>query len=207
MRGGTLTLTLLGLAACGGGTPPGDGPEPETAPLPTAGVAGRPVTVYPLTLIAAEEALGWREVMPPRREALQKADSVLAAFLSQRAPEVTWVFPAELRRLAGQAPGLLADPDQMGTAVLRAPGARVVPDPLRAQMRQLTGTAGDRFALVPASLVYVRVPDGAARAELTLVLADVRTGRVGWRTVAKGEGDDPWDSLWNALKPLVPGLP
>ncbi len=48
---------------------------------------------------------------------------------------------------------------------------------------------------------------GRGRAELMLVLVDVRTGRVGWRTVARGEGDDPWAALWAGLKPLVPGIP
>jgi len=44
-------------------------------------------------------------------------------------------------------------------------------------------------------------------AELTIVLADVRTGRVGFRTVARGEGDDPWTALTRAVKNLTPGLP
>ncbi len=28
-----------------------------------------------------------------------------------------------------------------------------------------------------------------------------------WRTVAQGEGDDPWSALWDALQTLVPDLP
>jgi len=28
-----------------------------------------------------------------------------------------------------------------------------------------------------------------------VVLVDVRTGRVGFRTIARGDGDDPWSAL------------
>ena len=35
----------------------------------------------------------------------------------------------------------------------------------------------------------------------------VRIGRVGWRTIARGEGDDPWTALTRAVKALTPGLP
>jgi len=51
------------------------------------------------------------------------------------------------------------------------------------------------------------LPHAVATAELTVVLADVRTGRVGFRTVARGEGDDPWTALTRAVKSLTPGLP
>jgi hypothetical protein len=48
---------------------------------------------------------------------------------------------------------------------------------------------------------------GVARAELSIVLVDARLGRVGWRTVARGEGNDPWTALTRAVKALTPGLP
>jgi hypothetical protein len=44
-------------------------------------------------------------------------------------------------------------------------------------------------------------------AELSIVLIDTRVGKVGWRTVARGEGDDPWTALTRAVKSLSPGLP
>ena len=47
----------------------------------------------------------------------------------------------------------------------------------------------------------------AGAAELSIVLVDVRTGQVSWRTVARGEGDDPWTALACAVKCLTPGLP
>jgi hypothetical protein len=184
-------LTLLGVVAAWGcsSTQETEEPvEPVTAPLPTAGLAGEPVTVYPLTLIVAEPRLQWDSLIRPRDEALQHADSLIELFLEERAPEADWVMPAELRRMARQAPGMLADPEQMGTALLRADGLTKIPDPLRSQMR-----AADSA--------------GVARAELTMVVAEVRSGTVEWRTVARGEGEDPWAALWDALTSLVPGLP
>ena len=95
---------LLGLNACGGGRL-NTAAEPETAPLPTAGIAGQEVAVYPLTLVVSEETLGWSELLQPRRDALDHADSLIGAFLTERAPEVVWVLPEALRRAAGRAPG------------------------------------------------------------------------------------------------------
>ena len=46
-----------------------------------------------------------------------------------------------------------------------------------------------------------------ATAELTIVMVDVRTGRLGFRTTARGDGDDPWSALTGAVKSLTPGLP
>jgi len=142
---------------------------------------------------------------------------------------VTWVLPDELRRVARRAPGIAPSPDQMGTAILfhqSKQDPEMVPDPLRGQLRTLAAlVGGGRYALVPAGLTFrrtggrvdgrsdsqrptARPPDRqAATAELTVVLADVRTGRVGFRTVARGEGDDPWTALTRAVKSLTPGLP
>ncbi len=212
-------------AGCGskqaGGEPPAPAP---TAPLPTAGLAGQQVILFPLTLVAAEDSLHWESSLADRRATLARSDSILATLLKARTPEVSWVLPDELRRAARRAAGVAADPDQIGSAILRADNITVVPDPLRSQLRTLAaiaGGGGGRYALVPAALVYRRVggarsePVGsravparpAGRAELSLVLVDVRTGKVSWRTVAWGEGEDPWGTLTRAVKSLTPGLP
>jgi len=61
---------LLGLAAAVGCSSKGDpeeSVEPEseteyvTAPLPTGGIASQSVTLYPNTLVAAEQKLDWEE--------------------------------------------------------------------------------------------------------------------------------------------------
>ena len=198
------------LVACGGKKadhPPAPLP---TAPLPTAGLAGQKVSVLPLTLAAAEDTLHWDALIADRRATLDRSDSIIATLLVAREPEVTWVGPAELRRVARRAAGIAPEPDQMGTSFLRAETLIDVPDPLRYQLRTLVALAGGRFALVPAGLVYRHAPGspaGVATAELSIVLIDARVGKVGWRTVARGEGLDPWTALTRAVKSLTPGLP
>ena len=208
-------MVASAVAAACGHTSQTPTPEP-TAPLPTAGVAAQQVGITPLTLIVAEDSLHWQALLGERRAALARGDSVIGTLLKTRAPEVTWLFPDELRRAARRAPGIAPDPDQMGTALLLRGGGReeMVRDPLRSELRTLAalvGAGGGRFMLVPAGLVFRRTGGPPARpsgtAELTVVMVDVRTGRVGFRTVARGEGDDPWTALTRAVKSLTPGLP
>jgi len=201
---------LLFALACGGKKTEHPPVPVPTAPLPTAGISGQHVSVWPLTLVAAEDTLHWDSLIADRRATLDRSDSIIGSLLTARSPEVTWVLPAELRRAARRAAGIAAEPDQMGTSFLRAEALIDVPDPLRYQMRTLVGIAGGRFALVPAGLVYRHAPGspaGVATAELSIVLIDTRIGKVGWRTVARGEGLDPWTALTRAVKSLTPGLP
>ena len=208
-------LILLASLSCGGKKSDHQPKPAPTAPLPTAGLAGQRVAVTPLALVAAEEALRWDSLIGNRRTTLDKSDSIIATLLGARAPEVTWVGPAELRHIARRAPGIAADPDQMGTPFLRASNIIDIPDPLRSQLRTLMGLAGGRYVLVPAGLVFRVASPGAAprgspaaaSAELSVVLIDSRVGKVGWRTIAHGEGDDPWIALTRAVKSLTPGLP
>ncbi len=207
------------VAGCG--AKPMASPEPApapTAPLPTAGLASSRVPILPFTLVVAEDSLGWEQVLGDRKTVIAAADSVLGGLLKVRAPEVSWVLPDEVRRQARRSPTFGSNPDQMATALLRSERLVDVPDPLRSELRTLVALAGARYALVPAALVYLRAtPDSSgpasgpaaavARAELSIVLVDARLGRVGWRTVARGEGNDPWTALTRAVKALTPGLP
>jgi len=169
------------------------------------------VALMPLALVAAEEALRWDTLIGDRRTTLDKSDSIIATLLGARASEVTWVGPPELRHIARRAPGIAPDPDQMGTPFLRASNLIEVPDPLRYQLRTLMGLVGGRYVFVPAGLVFRRTvgrSDGrTATAELSVVLIDSRVGKIGWRTIARGEGADPWTALTRAVKSLTPGLP
>ena len=204
-----MTRQLAGLCgaivALGCGAPRTVDTAAPALPLPVSAMAGVEVVVYPLTMILGEADLAWDDVLSPRDSALGIADSLLAAALTERTPEVMWILPAELRRIARRAPGILVDPDRVATAALRHNLAKI-PDPLRSQMRSLTGAAGDRLSLVPASLLFYREPDGTGRAELTMVLADVRLGDIWWRSVVTGNGSDPWTALREALETLAPVL-
>jgi hypothetical protein len=206
-------LVLLALLSCGGKKKTDQQPTPEqlppTAPLPTAGLAGQRVALTPLALVGADDTLRLDSmVINNRRATLNKSDSIIEMLLIARAPEVTWVGPAELRRTARRAPGVATDPDQLGTAFLRADKLIDVPDPLRYQLRTLVGLVGGRYAMIPAGLVFRRRPGRTdVTAELSIVMVDTRVGRVGWRTVARADGDDPWAALTKAIKGLSPGLP
>lgn len=192
---------------------------PPATPLPVTGLSGQQVILLPLTLVAAEDSLHWESALGDRHASLARADSVMGALLVARAPEISWVLPDEVRRAAHRAPGLATDPDHLGTAVLRVQKLTVVPDPLRGQVRTLAalaGGGGGRHVLIPVALIYRRphavvgappVARTGGMAELALVLADIRTGRIEWRTVTTGEGDDPWITLTRAVKRVTPGLP
>lgn len=212
VRGAWYLTVLAVVTACGGKSASSQTPTPApTAPLPTAGIAGARVPVLPLTLIAAEDSLGWQATLGNRTVALAAADSIIGSLIKARSPEVNWVLPDELRREARRSPSIATNPDQMGTALLRAERMEMMPDPLRSEMRTLVALADARYALVPAALIYRRMAgstDGRmATAELTMVLVDGRLGRIGWRTIARGDGEDPWTALTRAVKALTPGLP
>ena len=154
--------------ACGGKRPV-QGPAPA-APLPTGGLAGQQVSVLPLTLVAAEEELHWDTSLADRRAALARADSVIEALLRARAPEVNWLFPDDLRRAARRAPSVAHNPDQMGTAMLRAENISVVPDPLRSELRTLVLEEAAGTALQQL-LVQGRDPEAAVRVVARAVAA------------------------------------
>ncbi|HEX9393023.1 MAG TPA: hypothetical protein VF923_00130 [Gemmatimonadales bacterium] len=201
-----LVATAAILAACG--KKPSGPPTPApTAPFPAGGLAGQRVSLVPISLVAADEAVGWDSLLTDHRATLLRADSVIAALLPARTPEVNWVLPDELRREARRAPGIATDPDQLGTAVLRAENMREVLDPLRAQLRTLGALGGGRYVVAPAAIVFRPAGPGLGTAELSIVLVDVRLGKIDWRTVARGEGRDPWTALARAVKALTPGLP
>lgn len=208
-----LFVAVLNTATACGSRPPADQqpiPEP-TRPLPLAGLASVKVPVLPLTLLAVDDSLGWAARFADLRAALTTADSIVGALLKNRAPEVTWVLPEQLRRQARRSPTFATNPDQMGTALLREQRLVSVPDPLRSELRALVAIADARYALVPAQLVYKRASGataaGMGTAELTIVIVDARLGEVGFRTVARGDGTDPWTALTRAVKALTPGLP
>lgn len=179
-------------------------------PVPTEGLVGQQVALVPLSLIATDPAFQSDTLFDryrDRRAALLWADSIIGEAFVGRAPEVKWVLPPTLRKLARRAPGIVDDPDQMGQALLRAPKLKDVPDPLRASLRNLMAVAGGRVAMVPAALGFSREGDGRVRAELSLVAADTRSGKVVWRSLALGSGATPDAALTAALDAVLPLTP
>lgn len=204
-------LALLSFSCAAGAPQPAPTSRPApgkpAASVPTEALVGQNVALLPITLVVADPALQSDTIYAPyrdRRTTLLWADSLIGEAFVGRAPEVRWVPPAELRKLARRSPGIVSDPDQMGQAMLRSPKVHEVPDPLRASLRNLMAVAGGRMVLVPASLGFGREADGRLRADLSLVIADTRTGKVLWRTQAAGSGANPREALDAALAAVLP---
>jgi hypothetical protein len=200
---GVAALLALG---CSGASPIAE-LTPRDLPLPTLGLSGQEVTIFPITLVAVSDSLDWESQLRPRQDALRQADSIINMMLEERSPEVIWVGPEALRAAHRQAPSMIADPDRLGTAILRSTSIDRLGDPLVSQVRGLVGVAGSRYALIPASLFFFAGDEAEGKAELTMAMVDARTGAVTWRNIASGQGDDPWQALTRALKTLNPSIP
>jgi hypothetical protein len=204
-----LSLPCVGLAllACRLHAQNDTKPLAPVPPIPTASLTGQTIAVLPITLVAADPVLESSPGYEPykvRRAALLRTDSLLGEGLEARGPEVHWVLPPEVRKVARRSAGFVDDPDQMGQAVLRSPKMEKIPDPLRSSLRSLVAVVGGRLALVPASLGFGPEPNGQVRADLTLVLADVRSGKITWRSVAYGRGGSPDQALNAAIASVLP---
>lgn len=202
-----LLLLALAVSACGGKKPSTSATperkEEPVLPFATVAFAGQQVAVVPLTLVVADDVTGRDPLLVNRAASLAWADSTILAALNGRGPEVKWVGPVELRKIARRSPTVAPDPDRMGQAMLRT-RFEDVPEPLRTMLRQLVALVGGRFAMVPAALAFSRDPDGKTRAELALTLADTRTGKVIWRTLAWGTADSAERALTVALETVLP---
>ncbi len=164
--------------------------------------------MLPLTLTVADPVLARDSALAAqlrdRRAVLRWADSVIADGLQARAPEVIWVLPPKLRQIARRNPGMVPEPDQMGQAILRSPKLKRVPDPLRSGLRNLTSFTGGRYAMVPAALAFARDTSGAVRIDLSLALADSRTGAVAWSALTWGTGSTLDEALNAAVAAVLP---
>lgn len=202
-------FAVLLLSACGGSaSQTGSGREPkpevEARSLYTTPLSGQTISVLPLTMVVVSDSLRREDLLSTRERTLPWVDSLLAQTLENRAPEVKWVLPPELRRIARRAPGIAPDPDRMGQAIMRAPKLEILPDPLRAYARDLVALAGGRMVLIPAMVAFDQPDPGTVRARLAIVLADVRTAKVIWRTLAPGTGSTPATALEAALGTVLP---
>lgn len=204
-RHAPFAAAILAIAACGGSTPPAG--EVRTEPLMTAALAGASVIVLPVTMVIVESGLALPAGVANGAALVVWADSLVAEAVTMRAPEVRWVLPAELRRVARRSPGVAADPDQMGQAILRQPSLNTVPDPLRSHLRTLMALAGGgRHAFVPAAVLLESDLSGGLRARIIAVLADGRSGAILWRTESRSDGPDPSTALRRALATIFPLL-
>lgn len=202
---------LVGLILATGckGSSSGQNPAPEkpevpARPLVVAPLAGQKIAVLPLTMLISDPGLGTEPELIDRATALRWADSAFGLALTNRAPDVSWVLPPELRRISHRAPSMNLDPDKMGQSVMAAPKITTLPDPLRTYVRSLVALAGGRLILIPAIYSFNRTPEGNVKAEVSVVMADVRSGQVVWRTLIPAVGPNPVAALDAAYRMMLP---
>ncbi len=172
--------------------------------LATEGLAGQMVPALPLTALTQDGQVADSALRGERRAMLDWADEQLGEALQMLGPEVNWVLPPELRRLARRSAGMSPDPDRMGQAVMRSSRLKTVPDPLRSSLRTLAALAGARFVFIPATLHFSVDAEGVTQADLNAVLADSRTGQVMWRAVTVGKGPDAALALRASVEAFLP---
>jgi hypothetical protein len=204
-----LTLGALLLATGCGGRGNAQDPVPEKPPVParalvTTPLAGQKISVLPLTMIITDEALSTDPTLVSRSASLHWADSLLGEALTRRVPDVSWVLPPELRRIAHRAPSMEIDPDRMGQSVMAAPKVNALPDPLRTYTRSLVALAGGRLILIPAVYNFSRTPEGTVKVEVSVVMADVRSGQVVFRSLIPATGESPAAALNAAYRVMLP---
>lgn len=180
--------------------------QKQSIGLLTASLAGQSVAVLPITMVVVQPGLPEGVVRPDPMARLRWADSLVGAALAERAPEVDWTLPDQLRRVARRNPGLVRDPDHMGQAVMRASSLKTVPDPLRSGLRSLSAVTGGRYVFIPAAVIVSPPPGGEAgvRVDIVAVLADTRTAQVVWRTTAPGVGATATEALLAATALMLP---
>jgi hypothetical protein len=199
-------LSVLSVPALGQQKPAK--PAVPAIPLAIAGLAGQGVAVLPLTMVVGDPRVPGTSGPKARAALIVWADSLLGDMLVERAPEVTWLLPPALRATARRAPGMLPSPDQMGQSVMRSPGIKDLPDPMRNYLRQLLAMSGGaRYALIPASLWLTAAKGDSLTVQLSAVLADGRLGRVVWRTLAVGSGETADAAYRAALGTILPPDP
>jgi hypothetical protein len=176
----SIFLTSLAGGSCARAQTTPKTPKPLPAPaLLLAPLAGQPIAVLPSTYVISD---GTVTGIPATRAAqLAWVDSVIGEALQTRGPEAKWLLPAELRRIARRAPGIVTDPDQLGQATMRFEGFKKVPDPLFANIRSLSALTNSRFMMIPAAIRFSQTANGV-RVEATLVLVDTRSGDIPWRS-------------------------
>lgn len=179
--------------------------QPKGPPAPAllvAPLAGLSVPVLPVGYLVADS--GTSPALPAGlRARLRWADSLIGEVLQGRGPEVSWLLPDELRRVARRAPGTVSDPDRMGQGMLRAEGFKRIPDPLFSQLRALAAMTNARQVMIPAAVRFTTVPQGV-RAEVVLVLGDARNGALLWRSTPSAVAATPAEALSAAMAKVLP---
>ena len=184
--------------------PKGDPLYKYTEVLVLGPIAGSTVAVIPLAQLIIDPAMQLDSALFDHRRALRWADSLVAEALLERGSEVNWILPAQLRKVAQRGLGLVPDPDQMGQSIHANQKIVDVPPALQNRLHSLASVVSARYALVPASLDFGPASTGGVNTMLYLVMTDIRTGRVVYRTQAPGTASSFASALRSAMATVLP---
>lgn len=205
-----LAPVFILLAACSTAATPAVAPLPaqeKPAPAPALSVAplaGQRIPLVPVSYLIVESPVD-SFLAADRTARLRWADTLIGDILVMRGPEVEWVLPPELRRVAQRAPATVTDPDRMGQSIMRSSSLDKVPDPLRGYLRGLTAMTNGRLVMIPAAIRFsADSATGGVRAEAVLVLADTRNGAVVWRSSPVGVATTAAAALEIAIAHILP---
>jgi len=169
------------VVACLGGcihrhAPP---PEPGTSQGTPPDLRGVPVMVFPVQRLAGVQG---------------DVDAEVAFGLRSRGPDIQWILPADLQDALDRSPSLHSRIRGLDIAAFGVGQVRRVGDPLYGELRRLASFVDGEVALVPLTVSMVTDTTGArASVALSATLIDVRSGRVLWFGVVKGDSRDPAD--------------
>src|SRR5438270_775663 len=136
----SLILTLVMLAACGGGatSSPTTNPAPQQHPLAALAASGAIVTPTYALRVAPE--LDWGTRIGATRDFLRSVDDSIGAALAERGLRTGWILPADLVTSYRRNPTYAPDPYALAEEPLKSPSFAAgtsLPEPLASQLRTM----------------------------------------------------------------------
>ena len=163
------------------------------------------VTVLPLTMVVSDPRVPG--TAGPKARA---GDSALGRLALHRCPDRARArgglgLPPALRRIDDPVRGCCRAPTRWARQCMRSSNLKEVPDPLRELSAAAGGPGGRRPVRADSrgALVHAPTQSDTLRCELSAVLADARTGKVVWRTLAAGKGETLADAYHAALATIL----
>ena len=133
-------------------------------------------------------------VLPVQRarglEVRSDPDAEVEYALSERGVSVDWIWPGEIRAIAGRTPGLDMNVDGLPVSVFLQAEVQRIGDPLYGNLRRLSAVANADIALVPVDVRENIDETGQRSVEIAATLIQTRTGRVLWFGIVAGEHGD-----------------
>ncbi|MDH3297896.1 MAG: hypothetical protein OEM23_03795 [Gemmatimonadota bacterium] len=179
---------------------------------------GTPVVILPVQSVEPSPDGAWPAHAATGEQALRAMDAELEFALADRRGAENWALPSALRRRVDRNPIVDVNPDRLAyQGLIERPEARdQIYEPLHGELRTLAALFGTRFLMLPLRLrlATAQAAEDAAgscrdnadrlRAELLIVLIDIRRSAVMWHgSVPGGAGCPESGALLASLAAVV----